>query len=425
MKISAVIGAQYGDEGKGLVTDYLSDEKSLVVRFNGGSQAGHTVTTPEGTRHVFSHFGSGTLNGGKTFLSKFFIANPFNFFLEYGDLNGKGVDNNLLRVFIDPRCIITTPYDIMINQAREEKLGHGSCGQGINETVVRSENFAFNFTMAAISNWSISDIKTRLKKIRDVYVPMRLSEQGITLSDKMEEHLYNDNILLNFMSYCDFLEENSIVSTFDDKFFEGKDFDHVVFEGAQGLKLDENHPKNFPHVTRSSTGIKNVLELVEDANLEGPIDAYYLTRSYTTRHGAGPLPGELDKPPYANVKDDTNIHNEHQGSLRFAPLDLWDIFEEVDRDLSKITGTHVRTRIKKHLVITCMDQLDTPGVFKIHFKPDCPPWNPEPELYTTENSLEQIMKEIRIYGFNNILLSYGPTRNTMEHYTYGWSKVTS
>ena len=65
MKAYAVIGANYGDEGKGLITDYLCRqvENPLVIRFNGGAQAGHTVTTPEGIRHIFSHFGSGTLAG--------------------------------------------------------------------------------------------------------------------------------------------------------------------------------------------------------------------------------------------------------------------------------------------------------------------------------------------------------------------------
>lgn len=74
----AVIGAGFGDEGKGLMTDYCCQRPkyTTVVRFNGGAQAGHTVVTPDGRRHVFSHFGSGTLRGAATFLSRFFICNP-------------------------------------------------------------------------------------------------------------------------------------------------------------------------------------------------------------------------------------------------------------------------------------------------------------------------------------------------------------
>src|ERR1041384_2446319 len=75
----AVIGANWGDEGKGLITDYLAakePDSSLVIRFNGGANAGHTVVTPAGLRHVFGHYGSGTLAGARTFLSRHFICNP-------------------------------------------------------------------------------------------------------------------------------------------------------------------------------------------------------------------------------------------------------------------------------------------------------------------------------------------------------------
>src|SRR4051812_30640034 len=85
MRVSAVIGANYGDEGKGLVTDYLAEEGegAVVVRFNGGAQAGHTVVTPEGKRHVFHHFGSGTFRKARTHLSRFFISNPALFRPEF------------------------------------------------------------------------------------------------------------------------------------------------------------------------------------------------------------------------------------------------------------------------------------------------------------------------------------------------------
>ena len=90
MKISVVIGANYGDEGKGLATDYLASQgtKSLVVRFNGGAQAGHTVVTPDGCRHVFHHFGSGVFAEADTFLSKFFIVNPILFRTEFEETLG-------------------------------------------------------------------------------------------------------------------------------------------------------------------------------------------------------------------------------------------------------------------------------------------------------------------------------------------------
>lgn len=81
-RADVVIGSAFGDEGKGLITDVLAAKnagETLVVRFNGGAQAGHTVTTPEGQRHVFSHIGSGTFTGSATFLSRFFVVNPILF----------------------------------------------------------------------------------------------------------------------------------------------------------------------------------------------------------------------------------------------------------------------------------------------------------------------------------------------------------
>ena len=81
----AVIGANFGDEGKGLMTDYFcsQNKKSLNIRFNGGAQAGHTVVTPDGKRHVFSHIGSGTFSGADTYLSEFFTLNPIMFMKEH------------------------------------------------------------------------------------------------------------------------------------------------------------------------------------------------------------------------------------------------------------------------------------------------------------------------------------------------------
>lgn len=93
-KIKVVIGSGFGDEGKGLMTDYFCssfprDESVLNVRFNGGAQAGHTVVTPYGLRHVFGHFGAGSfLPNVVTYLSSEFLVNPILFRKEYGKLLG-------------------------------------------------------------------------------------------------------------------------------------------------------------------------------------------------------------------------------------------------------------------------------------------------------------------------------------------------
>jgi adenylosuccinate synthase len=90
-----------------------------------------------------------------------------------------------------------------------------------------------------------------------------------------------------------------------------------VFEGAQGLLLDQNNKEYFPHLTRSNTGMQNVRALCKQAGIDD-IETYYVSRTYLTRHGAGPLPGEDASLRY---DDDTNLEHPWQGTLRFAPLD--------------------------------------------------------------------------------------------------------
>src|SRR5580692_10593922 len=116
MRARAVIGANFGDEGKGAVTDYLCAQGAgMVVRYNGGAQAGHTVVTPEGKRHVFHHFGSGTLASVPTFLSQFFVCNPLAAMYEVNELLTLGV-NPLL--YAHPNCLVTTFADMIINQRK-------------------------------------------------------------------------------------------------------------------------------------------------------------------------------------------------------------------------------------------------------------------------------------------------------------------
>ena len=103
--IDVVIGSSYGDEGKGRVVNDLSSKETLVCRFNGGDQAGHTVVH-DGVRHVFSHFGAGTLKGAITYLSEFFVCHPLKFLMERDELKSKGI---LPRVIVDPRSLVTTP----------------------------------------------------------------------------------------------------------------------------------------------------------------------------------------------------------------------------------------------------------------------------------------------------------------------------
>ncbi|MBV9218895.1 MAG: adenylosuccinate synthetase, partial [Methylobacteriaceae bacterium] len=127
----------------------------------------------------------------------------------------------------------------------------------------------------------------------------------------------------------------------------------VVFEGAQGLMLDQ-HRGAFPYVTRSNTGLKNVLALAAETGIAG-LDVVYATRAYVTRHGAGPLAHELDGPPSAAVVDATNIANPWQGRLRFGTLDLQILASAIAADLADAASSGIA--VSHRLAVTCLDQI--------------------------------------------------------------------
>lgn len=300
MRARVVIGANFGDEGKGLVTDYLcaSEEGAgMVVRFNGGAQAGHTVVTPVGERHVFHHFGSGTLAGVPTFLSQFFVCNPLVALREADEL----IDLNYLPIlYAHPNCPVTTFADMIINQRRENALGdkrHGSTGVGFNETVLRSDIPELKITMSDL--WNGIPLEDRLAQICGKYAEFRT---GSKIDDP---HAMIDNFIRLAKKFANAVEPLGI-----------EDCPDPVFEGAQGLLLDQDNKEFFPHLTHSHTGMHNVRILCDQGGFD-EIQPYYVSRTYLTRHGAGPLPGEDRK---LKFEDDTNFTNEFQGSLRFAPL---------------------------------------------------------------------------------------------------------
>ena len=350
MQAHIVIGANFGDEGKGQTVDYLCrrTRNNIVVRHNGGAQAAHTVVTEEGVRHVFHHFGSGTLAGSPTFLSKHFIVNPRAFIEESLDL-GRDLDfGHNPKVFGHREALLTTPLDWILNWRLEEQRGnsrHGSCGMGINETVERCQNERYRTTLNDIFN--IDDLINKLAIIGSEYVKERVKKLGVPW------HMFADELSTSaiepFIEDCKEMSK-MIVPLSNNKIL--KTYRHVIFEGAQGLLLDEHH-HYFPYVTRSKTGVTNAVQILKEIEATSA-DVYYVTRSYLTRHGAGPLPyeGEIQ-----SFEDITNIPNLHQGTLRFAPLNI-DLFKQsVSNDLISEDFLLV-----PQLVVTWAHLLDLPFV---------------------------------------------------------------
>lgn len=349
------IGSMFGDEGKGNVTDVLCAENpsTINVRFNGGAQASHTVMTPEGKRNAFRHFGSGTFTGAPTYLSEDFIVNIYAFDQERRKLNEQfEIQPN---IYVNPKCVVTTLWDMYINQAIETLRGedrHGSCGMGINETVHRSKYDEYKITVMDLV--SPEKLRKKLEKIRDEYVPMRLKNKYHIsveeLPNQYRELLENkENINMTIFYAQEFLENIQIMGDFI-----LRKFDNVVFEGAQGLMLDQGQKRFWPNVTTSNTGIKNVMKILENLKFKGNLKIYYISRCYATRHGRGEFPTAVKNKPYKHIVDLTNIPNEFQESLRFGILDVDLLTEGINKDLQNL-----KIPAQINLVFTCFDQVDS------------------------------------------------------------------
>ena len=313
------------------MTDYFSQRKnSIVVCSNGGAQRGHTVVTPNGIRHVFHHFGSGTFNEASTYLSEDFICNPIIFKQEYDELINLGYRPE---VHINENCMITTPWDMMANQIIEDSRGkdkHGSCGLGIFETIKRYQ--------AGVTDVNFS--------IRDYYLE-KFEKEKLSLPYKWEKLFFEDGIFYHFVEDWAFMNVHSVEMKTNDFL---NDFDNIVFEAAQGLLLDQNNTDYFPHLTPSNTGIKNPQRIIENTNWtdEINVETCYVSRTYLTRHGAGKFLSECDKSDInSEMYDKTNIPNPHQDTLRYGLLDIDQLHKRCIDDLSdfkckkSIAFTHI------------------------------------------------------------------------------------
>lgn len=335
--VKCVLGLGFGDEGKGLMTDFFASQLSNPInfRFNGGAQAGHTVVY-NGKRHVFSHFGSSSFRDTSTFLTKDFILNPFVFRQEYNELQKLDCNQRSLFIGYDPRCLVTTIYDMLYNQYLEDQRGvnrHGSCGLGINETVNRSA--VVPFKLSDNRNVIIDD----LNKVKEYY------------KDKMTYEI-DEKVLNRFVDDCIFLTKNSEIVP---PYYFDYDKEDMLFEGAQGLMLDEINGA-FPHVTRSRTGMTNILnyELIQENDNK---EICYATRIYATRHGNGPFWDNEEKVlEYFNVNDPTNKPNNWQGTLRLGLLNVDELKKFIDLDRSQLPGTKW-ANAKISLAVTCLNQI--------------------------------------------------------------------
>jgi adenylosuccinate synthase len=339
MNIKAVIGKNFGDEGKGLATDYLamcserSGRSCIVVRHNGGAQAGHTVEAL-GKRFIFHELSSGSFRGADTFWAPTFMPDLYKLSEERDSLAALGVA--VPKILSAPDCPLTYIDDILINMSLETRRGkyrHGSCGMGIDEAKRRSLIPEFKITPLEVVSGGAEAFYMKLLSIRSEYLPERLAALSLDPSAMGEygDLIIDKNVLYNF---CERMCRNSELITIAGENVI-RSYDDVIFEGAQGLILDEENNAFAPNLTSSRTGLMNPDAMLSRLGINEPCEAVYVTRTYVTKHGAGRFPYEEIFLAQGRVfADETNIRNEWQGSLRFAPHGDEDEFNEyVIRDV--------------------------------------------------------------------------------------------
>lgn len=354
MKCKIVVGANYGDEGKGLVTHILTSnhikekEKVLNALYNGGCQRGHTVEYENGVRHVFKHFGSGALDGADTYFDKDFILNPTQFMTEHAELDclaKEYFNSSMTKCFCHRDCRVSTPYDALLNQMVEtnrDENRHGSCGWGIFETRKRYEDSKYNWSFLEMRCATNQQLYIYLESIAKEYLPKKIEEYGIkdSVINKYRNICISSDLINAYIS--DFRAMCKLV----DIIYLGdllKKYDTIIYEGGQGLALSETNTKNFPYLTPSKTGSE--IPIAEIEPYTNDIEVIYVTRSYITRHGAGPLPYECTREKInPAIEDKTNFPNEFQKSLRFAEFDYADLIDRIETDNCK--------KDKKSLYIT-------------------------------------------------------------------------
>ncbi len=315
------VGLGFGDEGKGATVDFLARHygADLVVRYSGGSQAGHNVELPDGRRHTFSQFGAATLaelpGRPRTYLGPQVVIDPPAILREAEHLAELGVNDPLGLLTVHPRCLVATVWHRILNHLREMARGanrHGSCGLGIGEA--RSywlEHGADAVFAADLHEPEVLRGKLELLRQR-VLLKMQEFLPRIGKDALREMELWDLSAAAEAAELAEAIREVAVSSRVPE-------CETAIFEGAQGVLLVE-YRGFHPYTTWSTVTAHHAWELIHEAGAE-EVAVLGVTRAYGSRHGEGPFP-TFSPELTARLQDPGNPPNRWQGSLRCGWLDL-------------------------------------------------------------------------------------------------------
>ena len=278
-----VVGAQWGDEGKGKIVDWLTEKVAGVVRFNGGHNAGHTLVI-NGKKTILRLIPSGIMHPTSVcYLGNGVVFSPEAFFREVDELIAVGVPNVEKRLFVSQNCPLIMPYHVALDKAREAAAGAkkiGTTGRGIGPAYE-------------------DKVARRTVRVADLFHPERFAEivrdvltyHNFVLKNYLKaEPLDAEKVIEETLAYAERLRPMvcDVSEVLNERMARGDSF---LFEGAQGSMLDIDHG-TYPFVTSSNTVAGSACA---GAGV-GPDKLNYvlgITKAYCTRVGEGPFPTEL------------------------------------------------------------------------------------------------------------------------------------
>ena len=282
MKNVAIVGSQWGDEGKGKIVDWLSSEADVVVRFQGGNNAGHTLVI-DGITYKLKLLPSGIVRKNKiSVIGNGVVVDPWAFLDEINDIKSKGVDVNENNLILSESATLIMPYHKELDEIREDAAGNSKIGTTRRGIGPAYEDKVGRRSIRVIDLVSAENLDNRLTAALSHHNAIREGmNKPIFEKNKIKKDLLE--IAPKILKY------SKLVWKKIEEFKKQKK--KILFEGAQGILLDVDHG-TYPFVTSSNT----VAASAATGSGCGPNSIDYvlgITKAYTTRVGAGPFPTEL------------------------------------------------------------------------------------------------------------------------------------
>jgi adenylosuccinate synthase len=277
-----IVGTQWGDEGKGKIVDLLAADADMVVRFQGGNNAGHTMVV-EGEQFISHLVPSGILQNKICAIGNGVVVDPEVLIGEIDYLASKGIAAGPDMLMISERAHVIMPYHKLVDHGREKMKGDkkiGTTGRGIGPSY---EDKATRRGIRFVDLIDPASFKERLEAIvpeKNFYLKQFLVTDTVELESIQSQYTAYADRLRPYVGNISLALQQA-----------GKDGKQILFEGAQGTHLDIDHG-TYPYVTSSNTAAGNACcgSGVGPKDIHGVIG---IVKAYTTRVGAGPFPSEL------------------------------------------------------------------------------------------------------------------------------------